>query len=349
VITDSRLLLFANNVSREALGRFVPPGTWAQRKRFPEWHRVPENSLAARIKIPFAPGHDRQWVIPCFSASVASPFTYRFTARAELPDGTRTRWRSVSRIGASPDEVVPPGEGTDIGPVFNAVIGAFFIKRKIRCLHMRVTVSTSDARELAQAPSVISISLSPNAPRLGPGSVRGTFPVDIPVPGRSQMVERASLRSRICAPTNVAMVMDFFGLDANTGDVAARAYHAATDRYGVWQENIRAASGWGFLGYVGRFPSWYEACSLLRQAVPIIASIRYGAGQLEGSPLTSTDGHLVTICGFSNSRVRVNDPAGISSKDVSREYRVEQFQSAWFGSGGVGLVLFPAKYCLSRK
>jgi hypothetical protein len=341
MMTSSQLLLFAANFQEEFLTPFLPPGDWVERCGFPAWRRVSKNALAVNFDLPFTPGHGRQWVIPCFSSSTSCSYAYRFTARAELPDGSRTPWRSLRPIGGYPDRGNPPGAGIEVGPVFNTAIGAFFIKQDVHHLQVRLRVSTSDAGAITEAPSLISISMSSNARHQAPTVVANFPPVDIPIPARSQTVELEPLRDRICAPTSVSMVMEHFGVSAKTAAVAAQAYHAATDRYGVWQENIRAASRWGFLGYTWRFPSWSAAQALIRQGTPIIASLKYEAGHLENAPLEQTDGHLVTVRGFDDATVKVNDPAGEGCANVFREYRRDQFEAAWIKPGGVGLVLFP--------
>jgi hypothetical protein len=72
-----------------------------------------------------------------------------------------------------------------------------------------------------------------------------------------------------------------------------------------------------------------------------VASISFGAGELDGAPISSTNGHLLVIVGFTRSGdVVVNDPAAQRRSGVRRTYDRGQFEDAWLPtSGGVVYVL----------
>ena len=74
-------------------------------------------------------------------------------------------------------------------------------------------------------------------------------PVDTPVldiPTRSQTAAaQEEVRPRICSPTCVSMAMNRLGVDHAFDELVIAAYHRATDLYGVWPQNIWAASRWG--------------------------------------------------------------------------------------------------------
>jgi hypothetical protein len=126
--------------------------------------------------------------------------------------------------------------------------------------------------------------------------------------------------------------------------VAADVFHRATDRYGVWPAAIRAAAARGVAGYLLRFPDWSAAAWCLARGIPIIASIRYAAGELTGAAVEATTGHLVVLTGYENGVVLVNDPAAPTGDTVPRRYRRDEVTRAWLERAGVGYVLFdPAR------
>ena len=82
----------------------------------------------------------------------------------------------------------------------------------------------------------------------------------------------------------------------------------------------------------------------LTRGLPVIASIRYGEGELEGAAIQATSGHLVVLTGCEDGVVLVNDPAAPTRDAVPRRYRRDELTRAWLARGGVGYVLFdPAR------
>ena len=138
------------------------------------------------------------------------------------------------------------------------------------------------------------------------------------------------------------MTMEYFGRAVPTMAVADAVYHAPTDRYGVWPASVRAASAYGVPGYLLRFPDWEAAAWCLAHKLPIVASVRFGAGELTNSPIPETDGHLLVITGLDGDDVLVNDPVAPEEESVPRRYRRDEFTRAWLGGSGVGFVFFRA-------
>jgi hypothetical protein len=162
----------------------------------------------------------------------------------------------------------------------------------------------------------------------------------IPVPMLSQREQDPEIAGRICSPTTLAMVLGFAGVAATPGGVAARAYDADFDLFGNWPRAIQAAYSYGIPGYVTRFASWKPIEEQLKRGRPVILSIAFGAGELNGAPLESTAGHLLVVVGFDEQGdVIVNDPAGESGDRVRRVYRRDQLTRAWLGHGGTVYVL----------
>jgi hypothetical protein len=84
-----------------------------------------------------------------------------------------------------------------------------------------------------------------------------------------------------------------------------------------------------------------QAERFIARGVPLVASIAFGSGELDGAPISSTNGHLLVIVGFTRSGdVVVNDPAARRNKGVRRTYDRGQFEDAWLpASGGLVYVL----------
>lgn len=189
-----------------------------------------------------------------------------------------------------------------------------------------------------------------------------TATTDLAVPQSSQMIHRGEFPQwggggeAWCSPTSTSMVMRYFGKDPS-----ARAYswsryadsfvdHAARYTYdhqykgtGNWPFNAAYAATYSLDTFVTRLGSLRDAESYIRAGIPVIASVAFGRGQLPGSPISSTPGHLMVIRGFTASGdVIVNDPAAPRNSTVRRVYPRAQFEKAWQGgSGGIVYVLRP--------
>jgi len=118
-------------------------------------------------------------------------------------------------------------------------------------------------------------------------------------------------------------------------------YHKVAEIYGVWPQNIRAASMRGLVGAVETLGSMSQIDALLALQLPVIASISYGTGELDGAPMDSTSGHLVVVTGTSASEITVRDPAAESDADTHRNYDRSQFIKSWLSHGGIVYLLCP--------
>ena len=164
-------------------------------------------------------------------------------------------------------------------------------------------------------------------------------PVDTPVldiPTRSQTTAaQEEVRPRICSPTCVSMAMNRLGVDHAFDELVIAAYHRATDLYGVWPQNIWAASRWGTIGAIETATDWGVVERAVAGGHPLAASIAFEEGNLRGSAIPASVGHLVIVRGIQNNRVVVNDPAANDAVDVPRLYDAEEFRQAWLATRGV--------------
>jgi len=158
----------------------------------------------------------------------------------------------------------------------------------------------------------------------------------IPVPCRSQKIEAAGIRGRICSPTCAAMALQSHGIVLPTAFVAADCYDAGAKIYGNWPFNVASLWRLGARAMLDFFPNMEMAAAVLASGRILIASIKFAEGQLSGAPIQKTSGHLVLLTGLRKEKsgefvVLVNDPAASHPQDVRRQYKLAEFESAWAG------------------
>jgi hypothetical protein len=158
------------------------------------------------------------------------------------------------------------------------------------------------------------------------------------VPALSQLSAPRTIRRRICSPTCVAMVLAYFERAAPLASIVRDCYHTESGIYGVWPLSVRAAARRGVLGAVEALDSLDAVAALLANGTPVVASIRFADGALEGAPLRCTHGHLVVVTGLDADLVHVNDPASPQLSDVPRSYDRDAFAAAWLTARGAAYV-----------
>ncbi|MCP4589960.1 MAG: D-alanyl-D-alanine dipeptidase [bacterium] len=165
----------------------------------------------------------------------------------------------------------------------------------------------------------------------------------LPVPYRSQRVERKELSGRICSPTSVAMVLDYRGVSQPTVDVAERIYDDTYDIYGNWPRAVQAAYAYGVPGYLTRFSHWSQIERAIANDQPLVMSIRANEGELADAPYASTEGHLLVLTGFDeDGNVTVNDPAASSPEQGQLTYTRNDVETVWLRArGGTAYVFEP--------
>jgi uncharacterized protein YvpB len=190
-----------------------------------------------------------------------------------------------------------------------------------------VAVSYSDGSRPPSGPAL------PSGPGLGK---------DLNVPRYSQLDQAPSVASLVCSPTSLAMVLKFWGVERSVPETIRGVRDAVTGIYGNWPLNTAFAGAQGLDAHVDRFYSIEQLEAEIAAGRPVIASVRWRAGQLDNAPVASTEGgHLIVVRGFTpQGDVIVNDPVG-RGEGVRRVYKRQQFAQIWLGAGGVVYLVRP--------
>jgi hypothetical protein len=286
-------------------------------------------------------------LLPSLSIATNRDHAFRFAARM----GDSATWTFASPVGTlpptSPDDRAPEGTHAGGEPNLRAEIDVFRAKQPIREVSVRVWLRARDRAAVLEAPTLFAVSLSDDLTETHASPTDVVDRIALSVPALSQMEAPEDIRMRICSPTCVAMVLAYWGSGVDLVDLSEEMRDARQDLYGVWPAAILAAARRGLRGYLLRFPSWGDAEWCLRRRLPVIASIRYRAGELEGAAVEATSGHLVVLTGMDGANVLVNDPAAPSRREVPRAYTLRDLQRVWLERSGVGYVLFPPSFIAS--
>lgn len=158
----------------------------------------------------------------------------------------------------------------------------------------------------------------------------GPWARELKIKPRSQMEEQERYRHNICSPTTLAMALDFAGVNRATARVADAARDLESGLYGVWPSNTALAARLGLQARVARLESLDDLQTEIAAGRPVAVSVTFGPGELGGSPIKKTAGHLFLVAGFTaRGDVIVMDPAAPTRASVRRVYDREQFHKAW--------------------
>ncbi len=271
-------------------------------------------------------------LLPSLSVLTERPYSVRFELSARS-DGTWSSWVATTTLGAAAFPVLSAAADG-----LRCDVDVYTTTAPVDAVKLRVRVAATDLPTVLAAPWIATLSACDVGPLASP--IAAGSPSLIAVPARSQMQAPPDIAARICSPTSVAMVLEYWGRPTVTPSLAAEMFDPVTECFGVWPAAIQAAGRRGVAGYLLRFPDWSAAAWCLARQLPIIASIRYAAGELAGAAIVETSGHLVVITGREGDDVLVNDPAAPTAASVPRRYRLDELQRVWLERSGVGYVLF---------
>ncbi|WP_163511838.1 C39 family peptidase [Fodinicola acaciae] len=199
--------------------------------------------------------------------------------------------------------------------------------------------------------------------------------VELKVPSYSQETHHGEYPSfdgggeAWCSPTSTSMVLSYWKKGPSQQDIASlpadpvfdknnradgivdwsaiHTYDSVYQGAGNWPFNTAYASAYGLDGSVRMFTSLRDAEKWLRRGVPVIVSLHWDntspdpRDHLDGSSISGTSGHLVTLVGLTASGdAIVNDPASPTNTEVRHVYKRSQFEYRWLDStSGVGYLI----------
>jgi hypothetical protein len=311
-----------------------------------------------------APGFGLSELVASWSATTPADSWVEVEVRGRSGSGPASSWDTLGRW-ASGDRFLRrttvTGQGDDLADVdvdtWVARDAAGLDSYQLRVSLMRRAGASSRSPSVgtvgamaSRLPDVSSVATSK------PGPARG---IVLDVPRYSQMVHDGDYRQyggggeAWCSPTSTSMVLGYYDAlpPASSYDWVPRGHvdpwvdHAARMTYdasyggtGNWPFNTAYAAPLAGHAFVTRLRSLREAERFVVAGIPVVASISFAAGELDGAPISASNGHLVVVVGFTDSGdVVVNDPAARTRSGVRRTYDRGQFENAWLPRSG-GLV-----------
>ncbi|MBI3299422.1 MAG: C39 family peptidase [Elusimicrobia bacterium] len=217
------------------------------------------------------------------------------------------------------------------------------LKEKADAFRWRVKLVSAGAREARLVRVAVALADRAEASPEPEAFAAGPWVRELKLAPRSQREEDPKVRGDICSPTALAMVLEFWGVTKTTPEVYQAVFDKTAGIYGNWPLNVAVAGAYGLSGHVARLPGLASLQALIAADRPVIVSIGFGEGELDGAPLKRTKGHLVVVVGFDEKGdVIVQDPAAPDRRGTRRVYRRAQFARAWLTSKmGLAYVLGP--------
>jgi hypothetical protein len=305
-------------------------------------------------------------LIASYNASTPAGTFIEISARGRTTGGRRSSWDSLGRWASHDAKFHRMSLGRQPDDLSRAAVDTLVTRRGVRFARWQLRISLYRRTGSGRTPTVTRVAAV--ASRL-PGTSHTSTP--LPGNGRSLAVPRYSQQIHIgeypqwdgggeawCSPTSTSMVLGYWNRLPTARqyawvkasyrqpwvDYAARFTFAwGYDGTGDWPFNTAYAGRFGLDAFVTRLRSLREAELFINKGIPLIASISFGPGELDGAPISSTNGHLLVIRGFTDTgKVIVNDPAAPTAATVRRVYRRGQFENAWVdATGGVVYVIHP--------
>lgn len=311
-----------------------------------------------------APGFGLTELVSSWSATTPKDSWIEVEVRGRSAAGTRSSWDTLARWAAGDAYVrrtTVTGQSDDLADVnvdtWVADDAAGLTSWQLRVSLMRRSGATSKSPALdtlgamaSRLPDVDAVSAS------APGPGRGKV---LDVPRYSQMVHAGHYAryggggEAWCSPTSISMVLGYHDalpaassydwipaghVDPWVDQAARKTYDASYEGTGNWPFGTAYAAPLAGRAFVTRLRSLREAESFIVAGIPLVASISFGRGELAGSPISASNGHVLVIAGFTDSGdVVVNDPASKDRAGVRRTYDRGQFENAWLPTSG-GLV-----------
>lgn len=314
------------------------------------------------------PGFDASELVPSWNAETPAGTWIEVSLSCTTVTGERTGWYVLGRWAAQDTDILPtsvPGQDDDHAKV---EVDRLCVLTPLVSYRLRVTLLRAVGSSESPSVSLLGV-LASLVPQDAPAQVSRFGLGDaalVDVPAYSQILHRGEYPQwdaggeSWCSPTSTTMLLAHWGRGPVRAEYAwveegyadrfidFAARHTFDHSYkgaGNWPFNTAYAARYGVRAYVTRLADLTEAERFIAAGVPLVASVAFEGGDLDGAGY-DTQGHLLTIVGFDErGNVVSNDPAshGIASNDeVRTTYDRAQFERAWLGSaGGLVYVIHP--------
>ena len=307
------------------------------------------------------PGFDLTRLIASWSAETPGDSWIEVRVRGRDASGRTSSWDVLGRWAAGDRYLkrrTVTGQGDDLADVNVDT----WESAGLRSYQLRVTLLRRAGA--SYSPSLDTVGAMSSRLPTGAGATSKSGPAagtTLDVPKFSQMVHSGHFPrwggggQAWCSPTSTSMVLAYYDAlpparayawvgdhtDPWVDHAARMTYDYDYDGAGNWPFNTAYAAPLAGKAFVTRLRSLREAERFILAGIPVVASISFGRGELDGAPISSTSGHLLVIVGFTKSGdVVVNDPAASSRSGVRRVYDRGQLERAWLGgSGGTTYVI----------
>jgi len=312
------------------------------------------------------PGFGVTELIASWDARVRKDAWVQLQVRGATSTGRRTSWDTLARWAPGDRGFHRTSAGPQADDLASVATDTWRSDSTEGFTHwqLRVTLfgrSGTDATPFVDTVGAMGSRL-PDVDSVGtsrPGVARG---ITLDVPKYSQMIHRGEYPQwggggqAWCSPTSTSMVLGYYGrlpedrtyawvdrsLTDRFVDHAARmTYDYEYGGTGNWPFNTAYAAARTGHAFVTRLRQLREAERFIKAGIPVVASLSFSRGELDGAPISATNGHLVVIVGFTRAGdVVVNDPAAGQSRWVRRVYDRGQFENAWLPrSGGLAYII----------
>ncbi len=310
------------------------------------------------------PGHLFTELVPSWRATTPGSSWVRVEVRGVTPSGASTGWDNVSRWAQTDAYVARKSLRPQPDGGAKVDYDTWVVSRGAKQWQLRVSFfrqrGTTAGPVLETIGAVVSRNATVVAATSKPlGIAAGRV---LPVPAYSQMTHEGEYPEydgggeAWCSPTSTSMVLGYYGKlpaateyawvrksypDRFVAHAARMTFDHSFDGTGNWPFNTGYAAPRTGKAFVTRLANLQDAERFVAAGIPVVASIAFGKGQLTGAPISSTNGHLLVIVGFTaTGDVVVNDPAAPGNGTVRRTYRRSQLEAAWLRrSGGIAYVV----------
>jgi Peptidase_C39 like family len=316
-------------------------------------------------------------LVPSWVAATPSHTWIQVQVRGANMAGARSSWDTIARWASGDGTIRRTSLGAQNDDLARVATDTWEAKSVLKSWQLRVSLfrrtgTTRTPRVDTLGAMTSDLPAVSSVPTSTPGVARG---VVLKVPRYSQMTHAGQYPryggggEAWCSPTSTTMVLAYYDslprpatyqwvkrsyTDRVVDQSARMTYDYAYAGTGNWPFNTAYAATHTGHAFVTRLHSLREAERFIKAGIPLVASITFGRGGLDGAPISATKGHLVVVVGFTKTGdVVVNDPAAPRNGTVRRTYDRGQFEDAWLkrspssgGSGGLVYVIRDAAHPL---